>query len=184
MNIRHANRNQRQFRKLPKGPIGAKIRLKDYRWSTAVEQVVTRNLLSAFITDNAADDALLKRIMREVLRNHPFKPDTICSKFEVCYSSVSPKSGKKGGGGCTTFPRHDSKINIPGTTSKETKLGKGGGGAPWSPFRGKHCLQAVFCIANINTLQMSGNGTEADAPTACLGMGLRLMHLLHVWEWD
>ena len=27
---------------------------------------------------------------------------------------------------------------------------------------------------------MSGNGTKADAPAACLGMGLRLMHLLHV----
>ena len=54
-------------------------------------------------------------------------------------SSVSPKSRKKegGGGGHTTFPRHQSKINIPMTTSKETKLGKGGGGEhPGTPFRG------------------------------------------------
>ena len=60
------------------------IRLKDYRWSTAVEQVVSRNLLAAFITDNATDDAVLKQIMRDVLRNNHFKPDTICSRFEVC----------------------------------------------------------------------------------------------------
>lgn len=83
------HRNQGRFRRPPKGPIGAMIRLKDYKWSRAVEQVVSRNLLSAFITDNATDDALLKQIMRDVLRNNPFKPDTICSRFEGRMYDVS-----------------------------------------------------------------------------------------------
>ena len=87
--VRPYPRNQGRFRRPPKGPIGAMIRLKDYKWSRAVEQVVSRNLLSAFITDNATDDALLKQIMRDVLRNNPFKPDTICSRFEVCVCTSS-----------------------------------------------------------------------------------------------
>ena len=52
----------------------------------------------------------------------------------VC--SVSAKSRSKEGGEVRIFPRDQSKLDIPMTTSKRTKLGKGGGGEhPGTPFR-------------------------------------------------
>jgi len=48
--------NQQRFRKMPKGPVGSYVRLKDYKWSTAVEQVL-KGVLFCFVVDNAYDDA-------------------------------------------------------------------------------------------------------------------------------
>ena len=75
-------RNQHRFRKVPKGPIGSMIQLKDYKWATAVEQAIPKWLFSAFITDNVYDDEILKQIMGQVLRDG-YKPDTLSGEFEV-----------------------------------------------------------------------------------------------------
>ena len=70
---------------MPKGPVGSMIRLKDYKWSTAVEQVL-RGVLSCFIVDNPYDDAAFKRVASEVLRRaggRGGRVDTIICSFQV-----------------------------------------------------------------------------------------------------
>ena len=87
--------NQQRFRKMPKGPVGSYIRLKDYKWSTAVEQVL-KGVLFCFVVDNAHDDAEFKKLANKVFRrgshsgNTP-RVDTIISSFQV--GSVSVVSG-------------------------------------------------------------------------------------------
>jgi len=79
--------NQQRFRKMPKGPVGSYVRLKDYKWSTAVEQVL-RGVLFCFVVDNAYDDAEFKKLANRVFRrgshsgNTP-RVDTIISTFQV-----------------------------------------------------------------------------------------------------
>ena len=79
--------NQQRFRKMPKGPVGSYIRLKDYKWSTAVEQVL-KGVLFCFVVDNPYDDAEFKRLANGVFRrgshsgNTP-RIDTIISSFQV-----------------------------------------------------------------------------------------------------
>ena len=78
-------RNKHRFRKLPKGPIGSLIGLKDYHWARSIEAVLGRRLLNSFITDNQYDDQALKKLMKEVITDgRIFKPDTIQNRFEVC----------------------------------------------------------------------------------------------------
>ena len=82
--VESLQRNRNRFRKMPKGPVGSMIHLKDYKWSTAVEQVL-RTVLSCFIVDNPYDDAAFKRIASEVLRRgggHG-RVDTIICSFQV-----------------------------------------------------------------------------------------------------
>ena len=83
---------------MPKGPVGSMIRLKDYKWSTAVEQVL-RGVLSCFIVDNPYDDAAFKRIASEVLRRGggQGRVDTIICSFQVRPSLV-PSSHPRGEG--------------------------------------------------------------------------------------
>ncbi len=80
--------NRQLFRKVPKGPIGALIGLKDYRWAGCAETIFTRSrkwFLYSFITDNPEDDRTLKSLMRRVIRDKRiFLPDSIISRFEVC----------------------------------------------------------------------------------------------------
>ena len=79
--------NQQHFRKMPKGPIESYIRLKDYKWSTAIEQVL-KGVLFCFVVDNAYDDAEFKKLANRVFRrgshsgNTP-RVDTIISSFQV-----------------------------------------------------------------------------------------------------
>ncbi len=77
--------SQQQFRKVPKGPMGALIGLKDYRWAECTEAILKKRFLYSFITDNPEDDRTLKSLMRQVIRDkRVFLPDTITSRFEVC----------------------------------------------------------------------------------------------------
>lgn len=74
--------NQSHFRKLPKGPIGALIKLKDYRWTTAIEQVIGYRNLMSFICDNHDDEATLKRLINENTRDvRGPRPDIIVARF-------------------------------------------------------------------------------------------------------
>ncbi len=76
--------NSQRFRKQPKGPIGALIGLRDYRWAQCVEAILGRRFLYSFITDNQEDDRTLKNLMKQVLRGRQgFPPDTFVSRFEV-----------------------------------------------------------------------------------------------------
>ncbi len=76
--------NRHHFRRQPKGPIGALIGLRDYRWAQCVETIIGKRLLYSFITDNLEDDRTLKNLMKHVLRDwRAFPPDTIISRFEV-----------------------------------------------------------------------------------------------------
>ena len=84
--------NQQRFRKMPKGPVGSYIRLKDYKWSTAVEQVL-KSVLFSFVVDNTYDDAEFKKLANKVFRrgshsgNTP-RVDTIISSFQVGSAGV------------------------------------------------------------------------------------------------
>jgi len=84
--------NQQRFRKMPKGPVGSYVRLKDYKWSTAVEQVL-KNVLSCFVVDNAYDDAEFKKLANRVFRRGSHSGDTPCvdtivSSFQVGSAGV------------------------------------------------------------------------------------------------
>lgn len=82
--------NQSRFRKLPKGPIGALVKLKDYRWATAVEQVVGYRNLISFVCDNHEDEATLKRLVNENTRDvRGPRPDIIVSRFTVIVTIFS-----------------------------------------------------------------------------------------------
>ncbi len=79
--VNELQRNKRQFRKLPKGPIGSMIQVKDHKWCTAVEQVVKLNTLKAFVVDNQQDAKTFGAIARRVVRRGPI-PDAITSRFQ------------------------------------------------------------------------------------------------------
>ena len=80
--------NRRKFRHFPKGPIGSLISLRDYKWSTAVEQVIKIGTLRAFIVDNHEDANTFKAIAKRVIRGSPI-PDAITSSFSGHVYDVS-----------------------------------------------------------------------------------------------
>lgn len=80
-------RSKRQFTHLPIGPLGSKIKLRDYNWATAVEQVLKRSLLCGFVVDNHRDADALRKIIRNVYeknrgRQAGGKPEVIVSRFQ------------------------------------------------------------------------------------------------------
>ncbi|XP_050517633.1 structural maintenance of chromosomes protein 6 isoform X2 [Diabrotica virgifera virgifera] len=72
--------NIRNFRQEPRGPLGSYIKIKDKRWTVAVEGHLTPSLLGAFVVDNKEDNQRLREIFNRVLgkSNHP---QIITSKF-------------------------------------------------------------------------------------------------------
>ena len=76
-------KNARRFSHPPKGPIGREdlLRLKDYKWSVAVEQVMKRQLLHAFIVDNERDRATYYDIVNRLIPRVKFKPECIDFPF-------------------------------------------------------------------------------------------------------
>ena len=76
--------NMSRFRKPPMGPIGALIKLKDYRWATAIEQVIGYRNLISFICDSYDDEVVLRRIINENTRDvRGPRPDIIVTRFSV-----------------------------------------------------------------------------------------------------
>ena len=86
--VNELQRQRRQFRHLPKGPIGSMIALRDYKWSTAVEQVVKLGTLKAFVVDNQQDASRYVAIAKRVVRNGGI-PDAITSPFQGSVYDVS-----------------------------------------------------------------------------------------------
>ena len=78
--VNELQRNKRQFRKLPKGPIGSMIQVKDHKWCTAVEQVF-KHTLKAFVVDNIHDLITFKAIVKRVVRRGHI-PEAITSRFQ------------------------------------------------------------------------------------------------------
>lgn len=79
-------KNLSRFERPPIGPLGAKIKLRDYTWATAVEQL-SKGLLSAFVVDNHRDEEILRRILNSVFEGRPNgqgmrKPEVIKSTFQ------------------------------------------------------------------------------------------------------
>ena len=76
-------KNARRFSHPPKGPIGREdiLRLKDYKWSVAIEQVMKWQLLHAFIVDNERDRATYYDIINQVIPKGRFKPECIDFPF-------------------------------------------------------------------------------------------------------
>ena len=74
-------RNRRQFSHLPVGPLGSEIKLRDYTWATAVEQVLKKSLLHSFVVDNHGDAAKLRKMLQGIYRQG-YKPDIIVSRFQ------------------------------------------------------------------------------------------------------
>lgn len=79
--VQNIQRNQREFQYLPIGPLGSKIKLRDYKWSIAVEQLAKKNLLHAFIADNHRDAGKLKSMINSVYVRGP-KPEVIVSPYQ------------------------------------------------------------------------------------------------------
>ena len=82
------HKDQHRFSRTPIGPLGSKIKLKDYSWTTAVEQVVKKALLHAFIVDNHKDEDVLRKIISSIYRNG-VKPEIICSPYQDTVYDVS-----------------------------------------------------------------------------------------------
>ena len=76
-------KNAHRFSHPPKGPIGREdiVRLKDYKWSVAVEQVMKWQLLHAFIVDNERDRAMYYDIVNRLIPRGKFKPECIDFPF-------------------------------------------------------------------------------------------------------
>ena len=78
------DRNHTHFSHRPRGPLGSMVKLHDYSWSTAVEQVIKRSLLYAFVADNHKDADQLRRMIRDVYaRQQGPRPDVIVSRFQT-----------------------------------------------------------------------------------------------------
>ena len=82
------SRNARRFTHLPIGPLGSRIKLRDYAWSTAVEQVLKMFLLCGFVVDNHRDADTLRRMISSVYKPQQGgrppgpKPEVIVSRFQ------------------------------------------------------------------------------------------------------
>ena len=62
---------------------GVMFKLRDYRWSTAIESILGKTL-SAFIVDNTYDGKTLEDIMKHELNGQKFSPDVLVSRYTVC----------------------------------------------------------------------------------------------------
>jgi chromosome segregation ATPase len=74
-------KNMSRFEHPPIGPLGAMIKLHDYTWSTAVEQLV-KSLLHAFVVDNHRDESVLRGLVQRVYRSGGRKPEVVKSTFQ------------------------------------------------------------------------------------------------------
>ena len=59
------------------------FKLRDYRWSTAIEAILGKNL-SAFVVDNTYDKKTLEAMMKREIRGQRMIPDIIVSRYTVC----------------------------------------------------------------------------------------------------
>lgn len=63
--VQQIESNQNRFKKKPVGPLGAYVKVKDSKWTLAVECAI-RSRLNTFVVDNVEDEKLLHSIMDRV----------------------------------------------------------------------------------------------------------------------
>ncbi|KAG8312725.1 Structural maintenance of chromosomes protein 6 [Homalodisca vitripennis] len=73
---------RRKFEKKPIGPLGLHIKVKDSVWSGAVENFLSKSILTAFCVDNNRDASVLSGILKYVCERYKIpQPSIFCSKF-------------------------------------------------------------------------------------------------------
>ncbi|XP_015590762.1 structural maintenance of chromosomes protein 6 isoform X2 [Cephus cinctus] len=80
-----------RFKKMPRGPIGSHIQMKDKAWTPAVENFLGIGMLGSFCVDNTQDAKTLTTIMSEIFSNNEM-PTIMCSKFFDNVHNVSKHS--------------------------------------------------------------------------------------------
>nr|XP_042902387.1 structural maintenance of chromosomes protein 6 isoform X2 [Parasteatoda tepidariorum] len=85
--LQEIQQNQRKFRKMPKGPIGLDIEVKDSRWTSAVEACIKPHMLRSFCADNSDDSRLLTQILQKYYTDR--MPSVIISPFLSHMHNVS-----------------------------------------------------------------------------------------------
>ncbi|XP_042912914.1 structural maintenance of chromosomes protein 6, partial [Parasteatoda tepidariorum] len=85
--LQEIQQNQRKFRKMPKGPIGLYIEVKDSRWTSAVEACIKPHMLRSFCADNSDDSRLLTQILQKYYTDR--MPSVIISPFLSHMHNVS-----------------------------------------------------------------------------------------------
>lgn len=73
--------NKARFKQVPKGPLGAYIKLKDEKWAVAVEGYLGQAMLRAFTVDNQQDSKLLRQIFSTCMEAGERQPTIITSRF-------------------------------------------------------------------------------------------------------
>ena len=76
--VKLIQRSKSKFRKVPVGPIGMHVTVRDEKWNRAVE-FVTKNLLTSFVVDNSGDKRILDGLARSCNLNGGVR--SIISKF-------------------------------------------------------------------------------------------------------
>eukprot|EP00026_Physarum_polycephalum_P000990 Phypoly_transcript_00991.p1 GENE.Phypoly_transcript_00991~~Phypoly_transcript_00991.p1 ORF type:complete len:1091 (-),score=239.01 Phypoly_transcript_00991:83-3355(-) len=64
-------KNKQNFKKMPLGPIGTYLKIKDPRWAKAMEEGIRPDFLKAFIVDSAADERALKDVCKQARMSEP-----------------------------------------------------------------------------------------------------------------
>jgi len=77
--IEEAHR-QGRFHQMPRGPIGANIKLKDGQWAVAVEKCISPGLLCGFCVNDFHDEKAFEEIAKQVCPSQNM-PNTMTSKF-------------------------------------------------------------------------------------------------------
>lgn len=83
--LQEIENNKNKFTEPPRGPIGMYIKVRDKKWTAAVELYIKHGMLKTFCVTNGHDSKVLSEIFKRVFRNAP-KPSIISSKFfhRVC----------------------------------------------------------------------------------------------------
>jgi len=84
---------QRKFHQKPRGPIGANIKLRDGRWSVAVEKCIGPHMLGGFCLNDFHDEKVFLEIAKRVCPPQSM-PNTMTSKFFSHQHNV-PKNPNK-----------------------------------------------------------------------------------------
>ena len=63
------------FRKLPMGPLGSMVTVKDPKWIIAIQKNIGTSNMYAFVVDNYEDSSALRQIMKDIFQREkvPFK---------------------------------------------------------------------------------------------------------------
>ncbi len=93
--VRTIHHNIRKFSRPPIGPLGSEVKLKDYSWATAIEQVIKRGMLYGFIVDNHKDEEVLRHMINSVYKRGS-KPEIICSPYQSTVYDVSRNVSEMG----------------------------------------------------------------------------------------